>query len=350
MASMKDIDLMNNNIAATPFYSKALGCIVGGVIGDALGTPSEGKTYTTIKKEFGWIDTFEGTGTDDTIMKNLLGRALIKTGGHAGSDEWAMEWLDDWGAIFGHKVHKFFISVIHTANKLRLDYVPRMAGLGNMPSSSSAMAISPVGIVNACRPRQAAAQAYEIASLIHIHDVGFCQDAAAAIAAAVAEAFNRQATADSIINAATIHLHPVSGREMKDRIEQGVALARQADDFEAFCQAVYGQSDYFFKRIFCDSRETVPLTLALLTLAKGDFEKSVTYGANFGRDADTIACMVGGIAGALAGAEGIKAQWLEKVLQEGEGEEALAVDLVQTAISKDKDYQVAESEFGALLG
>ena len=29
----------------------------------------------------------------------------------------------------------------------------------------------------------------------------------------------------------------------------------------------------------------VPLTLALLTLAKGDFEKSVTYGANFGRDA-----------------------------------------------------------------
>ena len=283
-------------------------------------------------------------------MKNLLARALIKTDGHAGSDEWAMEWLDDWGAIFGQKINKFFISVIHTANKLRSDYVPRMAGLGNMPSSSSAMAISPVGIVNACRPRQAAAQAYEVASLIHIHDVGFCQDGAAAIAAAVAEAFNSEATADSIINAATAYLHPVSGKEMKDRIDQAVALARQAEDFESFCEATYEQSDYYFKRIFCDSRETVPLTLALLALAKGDFEKSVTYGANFGRDADTIACMIGGIAGALAGTEGIKAEWLEKVLEEGEGEQARAADLVQTAINKNKAYQTAESEFSALLG
>ena len=59
--------------------------------------------------------------------------------------------------------------------------------------------------------------------------------------------------------------------------------------------------------------------------------------------------MIGGIAGALAGTEGIKAEWLEKGLEEGEGEQARAADLVQTAINKNKAYQTADSEFSALL-
>ena len=52
------------------------------------------------------------------------------------------------------------------------------------------MCISPVGIVNACNPQQAADQTYNLASLIHVHDVSFCQDGAAAMAAAVAAAFD----------------------------------------------------------------------------------------------------------------------------------------------------------------
>ena len=97
-------------------------------------------------------------------------------------------WLDHWSEIFGDKYAKFFISVIATAQKLKHQGNPRMAALGNLPSSSSAMCISPVGIVNACNPAQAALQAYNLGSLIHAYDVGFCQDGAAAMAAAVAEA------------------------------------------------------------------------------------------------------------------------------------------------------------------
>jgi ADP-ribosylglycohydrolase len=47
----------------------------------------------------------------------------------------------------------------------------------------------------------------------------------------------------------------------------------------------------------------VPLTLALFLLADGEVERCVTYGANLGRDADTIASMAGAMAGALRGAE-----------------------------------------------
>ena len=179
---------MESDLRATTLYDKALACLLGGLVGDAMGTPSEGIHYREIQERFGWIDDFEGSGTDDTVMKDLLSQALVATGGYATLDDWAQAWLDDWQAIFGPKVNKFFISVLHTAQKVRRHSLPRMAALGNMPSSSSAMAISPVGIVNACNPRQAALQAYNLASLIHTHDVAFCTDGAAAMAAAVAAA------------------------------------------------------------------------------------------------------------------------------------------------------------------
>ena len=58
-----------------------------------------------------------------------------------------------------------------------------------MQSSSTAMAISPMGIINAGNPRQAVTETTDIASLIHNGPTGFCRDAACAIAAAVAAAF-----------------------------------------------------------------------------------------------------------------------------------------------------------------
>jgi len=340
---------MSESIVTTSLYSKSLGCILGGVIGDALGAPSEGLDYRTIEKRHGWIDDFEGTGTDDTIMKNLLAKALIRSKGFAGRDDWAQEWLDDWQALFGEKKGKFFISVHHTAVKLRLHALPRMAAMGNMPSSSSAMAIAPVGIVNACRPRQAAQQAYHVAGLIHTHDVGFCQDGAAAIAAAVAESFKPKATTESILKASVDFLEPLSGKMMRDRIEKAIHLASHTGDFKAFRKAAYDRADEFFCRINCDSRETIPLTLGLFSLSGGDFEKAVIYGANFGRDADTIACMLGGIAGALSGIQGIEPSWKNKIMCYGTGEEAIAEGLAQTAIQKDSSYRMEQELFADLL-
>ncbi|MBN1584324.1 MAG: ADP-ribosylglycohydrolase family protein, partial [Anaerolineae bacterium] len=304
---------MNTDLESTILYKKALGCLLGGLIGDAMGTPTEGKDYRDIEQQFGWVGDFDCSGTDDTVMKHLLSEALIRSEGYATLDDWAQVWLDRWEAIFGPKVGKFFISVLHTAHKLRQHAVPRMAALGNMPSSSSAMCIAPVGIVNACNPRQAAMQAYNLASLIHIHDVGFCQDGAAAIAAAVAAAFIPGATVDTVLETATSAILKLSGKEMLARIEQLLALAREAADYCAFRAAAYAGAERYFCRIICDSRETIPLALALFYLAEGDVEKSVCYAANFGRDADTTGAMCGAMAGALHGVGGIKGEWAHKV-------------------------------------
>ena len=155
-----------------------------------MGTPSEGLEPDEIERRFGWIDRFAGDGTDDSIMKYLLADALIATDGHANADDWAAEWLRRPESIGGGKLDRFFASVLHSAAKLRYGLVPRRVALGNMPSSSSAMSIAPVGIVNAGHPRAAAAQTQEIASLVHIDEAGFCQDGAVAVVACIAVAMS----------------------------------------------------------------------------------------------------------------------------------------------------------------
>ena len=61
------------------------------------------------------------------------------------------------------------------------------------------MCISPVGIINAGNPRQAALETYELAGLVH-HN--FARDGACSMAAAVAEAFRPQASVESVLQAA----------------------------------------------------------------------------------------------------------------------------------------------------
>ncbi|HUX87428.1 MAG TPA: ADP-ribosylglycohydrolase family protein [Chloroflexota bacterium] len=342
--------MLATNVKSSVLYQKSLGCLLGGLIGDAVGTPAEGKDYRVLGEKFGWIDDFTSDGTDDTVMKNLLAEALIRTDGYATLDEWGATWLDHWEAIFGPKINKFFVSVIHTAHKMRRYAVPRMAALGNMPSSSSAMCISPVGIVNAGNPRQAALQTYTLAPLIHQHDVGFCQDGAVAMAAAVAEACKADATVESILDAAIAYIMKLSGREMLDAIARAVSLARETADYKQFRAAVYEQSDRFFCAITCDSRETVPLTLALFHLAQGDVEKCITYGANFGRDADTIASMCGAIGGALQGVSAIKPEWVAKVNQyTSQNQEDLASRLVETALKKLGSERAAQGALERIL-
>jgi ADP-ribosylglycohydrolase len=290
------------------FETHTLSCLVFGVIGDAMGTPTENLEPAEIERRFGWVDSFEGDGTDDTILRDMIASALIRTGGYANADDWAHEWREQHQAIFGSKVGRFFPSVLHAAAKLRHGYAPRTIAEGTMPSSTSAMAIAPVGIVNAGNPRAAAAQAIEMASLIHVTDVAFCQDGAAAIAAAVAEALMPDATVDSVLEASTAYLKPWSGKEMQMLIAAALELAAETGDYKLFRERYH---DRFRQRIACDSRETIPAVLAIVRLAKGDPRLAAIFGANFGRDTDTIAGMAGGICGALSGMSAENAELIE---------------------------------------
>jgi ADP-ribosylglycohydrolase len=283
--------------------------VIGARVGDAMGAPTEGLEPAEISEQFGWVNDFAGDGTDDSLMATLLANALIGTDGRAGADDWAAQWLAESGSV-REKRDKFFLSVLHTMQKLHYGWSPRRAAAGNMPSSSSAMAIWPVGLVNAGHPFEAAAQAYALAALTHVGDVDYCQDAAAAVAAAVAAGL-RPGTAVAEASALSLQaLHPVSGSRMRALIGDAIELAEGSSGYEEFRRQYHAR---WRQTIMCDSRETVPAAFALAVLADGDLERAVEYGANFGRDADTIASMVGAICGATNGGRPVPAPWADRL-------------------------------------
>lgn len=280
--------------------------VVGARVGDAKGAPTEGLSAAAIAERFGWVDGFAGAGTDDSLMATLLADALLASGGYAGADGWAEQWVSQRDRMQAIR-DRFFPSVLHTADKLAWGFPPRRVAAGNMPSSSSAMCIWPVGLVNAGDPRAAADQAYALAALIHVGVVDFCQDAAAAMAAAVAAGLCPGTSVADACQEASNVLHPTSGALMRELILDAMAEADNASGYEGFRER-YVQR--FSQPIACDSRETVPAVFALTTLVEGDLRRGVELAANFGRDTDTIATMTGALCGAIGGPDTIPDAWL----------------------------------------
>lgn len=298
---------MMNQKRDTLLYKKIYGCLLGGLIGDAMGAPTEDLTYQEIEERFGYVEDFEGSGTDDSAIKLVLCDAILASGGRVTADEFSEAFLRNKETYY----HLFFIPVKNMFHKVESKLeLPVYAGLGNMQSSSSAMSISPMGIINACDPRQASLETFDVAGLIHGGVSTFCRDGACAMAAAVAEAMNPAATVDSVIWAAAEYLHRISSAQMRDQISAVMSLARETADYEKFREEFYKT---MLREIVSDSRETVPCVLALFYLAEGNPVTAIQYAANFGRDADTIGAMVGALAGAYAGIEGINESWVEKV-------------------------------------
>jgi ADP-ribosylglycohydrolase len=323
---------MNQN---SSLLDKVLGCLLGGVVGDAMGTPTEKLSHDEVHKRFGWVQTFSGDGTDDSLLKHILCETLERTGGHATADAWAEDWLRHRQTFIESSL--FFAPVISTFWKLNAEQIqPREAGAGNMASSSSAMCISPIGIVNAGNPRQAALETFEVASLIH-HN--FCRDGACAMAAAVAQAFAPGADVESVLRAASDHLPPVSAQGMRMALQSTLALARASQGYEDFRARYYAAINP--RQHFTDSRETVPLALALVWLANGNTQKAVEYGANFGRDADTVASMAGAVAGALDGAHALPQAWIDTLGATVDAQRALANRMTQLVCARAESARAA---------
>lgn len=309
----------------SPLFDKVLGCLLAAEIGDAMGAPAENKTYLEIIARFGEIVDFSGSGTDDSALKHILCDAIERSGGYPDADAWAEAWMRE-----QEQFHTglFWTPVMNTFWKISAEGIaPREAGRGNMASSSSAMCISPIGIINAGNPRQAALETYEVAGLIH-HN--FARDGACSMAAAVAAAFIPGATVDTVLAAAIEFLPPRSAGLMRSYIEKTLALARESGDYAPFRERYY--AGYLLPGIAMpDARETVPVALALFLLAEGDPARAIRFGANFGRDADTIASMAGSLAGALRGASALPEAWVEKIRANGRRDQAaLAAMLVET--------------------
>ena len=144
-----------------------------------MGAPTEGMHYKEIIEKFGPEDVtdFEWVGADDTAVRGQLIDAIFKSDGHSTVDHFAQSFAD----FRSQNRHLWFIPVRNAVHKFEQELeLPAYAGWGNMQSSSTAMTISPMGIINACDPRQAALETMDVASFIHNGPSGYCRDSACA--------------------------------------------------------------------------------------------------------------------------------------------------------------------------
>jgi ADP-ribosylglycohydrolase len=336
------------------FFDQVLGCLLGGLCGDAIGRPGECLDYRTIEERFGRITGPQaqpgkapGAGTDDSALKHMLCTAILRAEGEVTPADWAAVWRQQMNPS------QFWVPVQNAYFRLMVqDVPPEEVGAGVMVSNSSAMCISPVGIVNAGNPAAAAREALSVCRLIHR---GFSLEGAAATAAATAEAFQPGATPLTIAAAAVAHLPP--GSEMIDAIQQTMALAQECETYERLRERFYADHLRPWPHrhegwsIAVDPRESVAVALAILYLADGDPVATILGCANFGRDADTIATMAGAMAGALRGAHALPAEWVAAVRAATPvDQDALAQSLIEVLVKRAKAATAWSGNILAMTG
>ncbi len=311
---------------------KINGSLFGGAIGDAMGGPIEPwvADLDFLERKFGTrrIETLydyldegpdwyfkgspRGAYTDDTLVKNAVCKAIIEARGRIGAREFAKAYGQEMrpeyftrkaGQLWpGEAVIWFKLYFNITGEPYEEMPDARDMGQGNIPAGDAGMIISPVGLINAGDPYQAAMDAVEVSSVLQS---GLSATAPSAIAAAVATAMIPGVTIDEVLEAGARH----TDRRTSARIRKAVEMARTATSAEAF-------REEFHKTMLpglCDALEMISTPFGILALTKGDYRQTIIEAVNFQGDVDTIAGMAGSIAGALHGLSRLPQDWVETV-------------------------------------
>lgn len=331
---------------ASLLVQKARGCVYGGAIGDALGSPAEWRTPAEIAARYGTITDFvepwdgpadvgKGNGcyTDDTHMVRLLGQIYLEARDHLDPFRFAERivpliadeprWIPERGQEM-LLIDRLFYPEKWLMMRLRLANAdPRLGGVGNMVNCGAAMYAAPVGIVNAGDPVNAYREAIEIFSA---HQWSYGLEAAGVMAACVADAFRPTATLESIVATALDLAREGTKRAIVAVTERArhftdwrEAIAPLRDTMRPFDGSAEdgkgergnGTDDWQPSRL--RAIEELPVALGFLIVTGGDFEQSVIGAVNYGRDNDSISGMAGAIAGALHGDRVIRPDWIEHI-------------------------------------
>jgi len=320
---------------------RAMGCLAGAAVGDALGGATEGWTHSAIRERWGgWVEGVvapyhadwrtarplapyhkgDGHVTDDTLMTHLLVDVYCEKRAHLTAYDVAERlvprmiddpvWIPELEAQ-ALPLQRVFLAEKYMALRLHWGHVdPREAGTGNAVNCGAAMYMAPIGIVNAADPEAAYAEAIDVAGA---HQSSYGREAAGVLAAAVAAAMAPGATVESVLDAAlalakdgtraAIEAARTAATRLghwTDAVTSG-ALRDAVRPFDTVADTYRDQGLGARRPSRVHSIEELPVALAMLVIAKGDWEQTVFGGVNYGRDSDSIASMGGAIAGALGG-------------------------------------------------
>lgn len=283
---------------------KAVGCLVGLAIGDALGDLGRTQEY---RQKYGIVtDLYDGAqSTDDTEFGLLTAKTLLENDGVLTRENVLASWkkyILEQGGVNDRGGRPLYGATANIARGM----TPPLSGRDNVMNNDdgAAMRIAPIGIINAGDPKKAATMAEIEAEISHFEDgIWAAQAVAASIAVAMVDG-----TTYEIINAGLKFIPEDSwlGRNMACM----QAIWEENQEIESCWEQIHSD---FWTPAHSVAPEAIPQTYAIIHYTKTDLTKGLFWSANFGRDADTITAIVGAVSGARHGITTIPDVWKEQV-------------------------------------
>ena len=317
-----------------PRLERVMGSLAGVAIGDAMGMPCEFLTRQQIAGRYGRLDRFvepaeghihagtrtRGQVTDDTEQTLALAFALIQHG--TITPEIAAQAYMKWA----RETDAFNSSVLGPSSRRALERIaagddPRLTGCRG-DTVGAAMRVAPIGLVNEGQLERAVEECY--LSCLPTHGVSIAIGGACAVACAVAAAAVADHAAlrsgqpdpiDEIVSAALWGAERGEERGIKwagASVAARTRLALRIVD-EARDPAQAEEELYSVCGVGMNPTELVPTAIGIVKLYRGDCRRCVEAAVNMGGDADTLAAIVGGIAGAYQGIDAFPGDWVSTV-------------------------------------
>ena len=283
--------------------SRAQGCWLGQLVGDALGAQVEAKTTAEVDRlwphgvnalvDGGTHRTIAGQPTDDSELARMLARVLVEGRGYD-ADAAARAyryWLDSGPYDIGHTIFQALAAYDAQAPAASL----RAAANRESQANGALMRISPLAIAGHAWPEQTlVALARADASLTHPHPV--CGDANAAFALAVAFAVREGAPPEQVYS------HTLAGAK---------AFELHPDVIATLEAAMHGPPDDYVTHM---GWVRIALHNAFHQLLCADLADALMDTVAHGGDTDTNACVTGALLGAVHGREHLPLIWRDRVV------------------------------------
>ncbi len=281
---------MTNSNAA--MLSRAQGCWLGQLTGDALGSMVEFKTVETIRSLYphglrtlagsSVFNTIAGQPTDDSEMALMLARMIVDRG--------------EYNAAVAFENYKFWLAsdpfdageTIKGALRGHLDY--------NSQANGAMMRISPLAIFGANHElSQVAEWARQDAELTHPNPV--CIQANALFAMAVSFAIKTGASAQQVYDQLVAQATEMNVEPMLMNVIRAAATEPPANYVEKMGWVLIAFQNTLFQ-----------------LLHAANFEEAIVDTVMRGGDTDTNAAICGALLGAVYGRDVVPQQWVDCVL------------------------------------
>lgn len=292
---------------------KVYGCILAGAIGNAMGSPVEGRFYWEIDEKHpngitGILNPGALESEDDNQMAMLLVETYLE---REGLPVMARHFGKTWYERL-NRDHFFALCMGHAYDMIREGWDPRITGHWSVTTGSTVMCMEPVGVYHLADPEFAAIDATAVS---YMYQRGLDNLAATMLAATTAAAMHPDATVDSILQAGLdaapktklLTFDERSFNSAYDYIAACIDIGSKYDDVFSVRKELYDKCLLYHQ---IDPLELWGFSLAMLKVANGDVRLSAVGGTNIGRDSDTIAGRAAMLSGTLRGAGNVPAEWI----------------------------------------